>query len=171
MPSGVYPRKYTGINKNCIVCNKEFYVQPSGLKRKTCSKSCGLRTHKSNMLGYKHSMESKNKISKSSKGKPNGRIGIKLSEEHKNKLRASWKLGKRIKCGWGEYAKAHRWIVKQLGKPMICSHCFNVNAKRYDWANISGEYKWELSDWRRLCVKCHLHSDRKGELPCLIQEI
>lgn len=33
---------------------------------------------------------------------------------------------------------------------------------RYEWANISGEYKRELSDYESLCVSCHRIKDLKG---------
>lgn len=144
-------------------------VKPKGHKEQCkCFACTGIQYNQglkwSGMKGKKQTYKSKQLISKN-----NAKywLGKKLSEAHKESLKKAYKPGKRIKIGLGSYWKAHRWVLKQMGKPMICSHCFNVNAKRYDWANISGNYKHELSDWRRLCVKCHINLDRHGELPCL----
>ena len=34
-----------------------------------------------------------------------------------------------------------------------------MDKKRYHWANISGEYKRDLTDYKRLCVSCHRYFD------------
>ncbi len=53
----------------------------------------------------------------------------------------------------------HNWVERHLGKPKKCEHCSTTNAKQYDWANISQEYKRDLSDWKRLCRSCHAKYD------------
>lgn len=53
------------------------------------------------------------------------------------------------------YSGIHRWIAKRLGKPTKCAKCNTTDAKRFEWANISGEYKRDFTDWIRLCAKCH----------------
>lgn len=64
-----------------------------------------------------------------------------------------------------EYSMVHHWIVKKLGKPKLCADCGTTEDRVYHWANVSGQYKRELSDWRRLCVPCHVRADgqRKPE--------
>lgn len=57
------------------------------------------------------------------------------------------------------YAGIHQWIRKNLGKPMVCSECKITTAKMYNWANISGKYKRDFKDWKRLCGKCHWQFD------------
>jgi len=57
------------------------------------------------------------------------------------------------------YDALHKWVERQLGKPMICSKCGDAKRSRYHWSNISGEYKQDLSDWQRLCVPCHKNYD------------
>lgn len=57
------------------------------------------------------------------------------------------------------YNSLHRWVERQLGKPMLCSKCGNTELSTYHWSNISGEYKQDLSDWQRLCVSCHKNYD------------
>jgi hypothetical protein len=58
------------------------------------------------------------------------------------------------------YNALHVWVRRQLGTPEACSLCDTKTAKRYDWANISGEYKRDVSDWIRLCRGCHIRLDR-----------
>lgn len=54
----------------------------------------------------------------------------------------------------------HRWIERNHGKPMKCEECGTTEKKRYDWANISGQYKRDFSDWKRLCRSCHVKFDK-----------
>lgn len=65
----------------------------------------------------------------------------------------------RIKVNTNEYRKIHYWAETRLGKPMKCHKCGNIDRKRYHWANISGKYKKEITDWIRVCVKCHCKMD------------
>lgn len=58
------------------------------------------------------------------------------------------------------YSAIHRWVARRLGAPKICSNCKTTEARVYDWANISKEYKRVLTDWIRLCRKCHQTFDK-----------
>lgn len=70
------------------------------------------------------------------------------------------------------YGGLHRWVTKNLGRPQFCEECKKTsvpkNTKEYgkiryfQWANISGKYKRELSDWKRLCIPCHGKFDGKS---------
>ena|SRR5688572_23442853 len=53
--------------------------------------------------------------------------------------------------------QVHKWVEKQLGRPERCSKCDAVG--KVDLANISQEYKRELTDWEWLCRRCHMKSD------------
>jgi len=55
------------------------------------------------------------------------------------------------------YEGVHGWIKKRLKNPMICSCC--KKSGKVDLANISQEYKRDLSDWEWLCRKCHMIKD------------
>lgn len=103
------------------------------------------------------SKETKLRISKSLKG----RI---FTDEHKKKISLALKGEKSIEWKGDNvsYRGLHKWIENQLGKPMTCSICLNsnLNKTQYHWSNISGNYKRELSDWQRLCVKCHRQFDK-----------
>lgn len=63
------------------------------------------------------------------------------------------------------YHGVHDWIKSHWGKPEICEHCDakNLGGKRHQWANISGEYKRDRSDWIRLCAKCHYRFDGRDK--------
>lgn len=65
------------------------------------------------------------------------------------------------------YSALHCWIKSNYGFPSKCKDCGTTSAKQYDWANISGTYKRDIKDFKRLCVKCHkkfdVHLHPKGE--------
>ncbi len=96
------------------------------------------------------SEELKRKISKSN-------IGRKWSQEQKDRIKGenhhNWK-GDKVK-----YDALHAWIKRRLKKPSCCDNC--RKEKDLDLANISGNYKRDLSDWRWLCRKCHINSDNR----------
>ena len=60
------------------------------------------------------------------------------------------------------YTGIHKWVARHLGKPDTCKHCnkSGLTKQRIHWANISREYKRELSDWIRLCAYCHKQYDK-----------
>lgn len=60
------------------------------------------------------------------------------------------------------YRQLHLWVQKELGKPQLCSECGDNSDKKYQWSNISGDYLWDLKDWRRLCLPCHARVDDIG---------
>lgn len=90
------------------------------------------------------------------KGKPSIEFAKKRDENRPRGERAyQWK---------GEdvgYRDIHHWIEKQLGKPMRCQDCKDSTRSRYHWANVSGEYKRDIIDWKRLCVPCHMKLDKE----------
>jgi len=57
------------------------------------------------------------------------------------------------------YGSMHDWVKRELGKPKFCETCKTTKAKKYEWANLSGECKRDVSDWKRLCTKCHRKLD------------
>lgn len=64
-----------------------------------------------------------------------------------------------------EYTMLHSWVRKQLGTPQHCVKCLSKSPRRwYDWANISGEYHKDLTDWIRVCRPCHKIMDRNAPL-------
>ncbi len=59
-----------------------------------------------------------------------------------------------------KYGAQHMWIYAQRGKASKCSFDPTHVRKMYHWANISGEYKRDVSDYMELCVPCHSRYDR-----------
>ena len=59
------------------------------------------------------------------------------------------------------YVAKHMWINKHYGKARSCSFNKNHKSTRYHWANISGKYKREVTDYIPLCPSCHKIFDRK----------
>lgn len=60
------------------------------------------------------------------------------------------------------YTGLHQWVQRKLGTPSLCVHCGTTEAKRFEWANVSRQYKRDLSDWIRLCAICHKKYDNVG---------
>lgn len=66
------------------------------------------------------------------------------------------------------YKGIHNWMTRTYGQPKYCESCDSTNAARFDWANISGEYLRDRSDWERLCRSCHMKKDGRGISACII---
>ena len=59
------------------------------------------------------------------------------------------------------YFGVHDWMTAEYGQPKHCEDCGTTDpSKRYEWANISGEYRRDLSDFKRLCKYCHNNHDK-----------
>lgn len=104
--------------------------------------------------------EWKDKIGESNKGK------IRTDENRKkiSKTLTGKYVGEKAYQWKGEnvgYCALHIWVKKHLGQPTKCEHCEKdgLTGHQIHWANKSGEYKRDLTDWLRLCVKCHRKYD------------
>jgi len=98
----------------------------------------------SGFLGKTHSPEAREKMAESKRGERNPGYG--KTEE----LSPNWK-GDEV-----GYFGVHDWMTTHYGQPIGCDDCGTDDpVKRYEWANISGEYRRDRSDFRRLCKKCH----------------
>ena len=74
--------------------------------------------------------------------------------ELQGEVRPAWK-GENV-----SYRNLHRWVERFLGKPRTCSSCETfVQGKGIHWANKSHLYQRNLTDWVRLCAKCHAAYD------------
>ena len=85
-------------------------------------------------------------------------ISKKVSDSLRGKFGPSSRRWKGIDAG---YVAKHMWIVKNYGKASKCEICHAKTASRYEWANISGEYKRDISDYMQLCPSCHRKMDGK----------
>lgn len=137
----------------CVNCDKQ--IPPY---RKFCTLICCWK----NKIGKQHGWG--NKISQALAGK-------RKSKEHVAKVAKALTGRKRPEItgekhyGWKgnkiQYGSLHDWVAAKLGRPKKCVCCGRSSEDTiYQWSNISGEYKRDLSDWERLCVKCHRLKDR-----------
>lgn len=112
-------------------------------RRNFCSKKCAAY---SNAVG---------RVPPSQKGKTAWNKGLK--KFNPGELNGVWK-GDKV-----TYRPLHSWVQRSLGTPYKCEFCkkSNLRSRQYHWANKSHQYKRELSDWIRLCVKCHMEYDKK----------
>lgn len=95
-------------------------------------------------LGKTHTPEVRARISAAKMGKANPAFG--KTEERSSR----WK-GDAV-----GYAGVHDWMTAQYGQPKHCEDCGTTNPRRrYEWANISGEYRRDRADFKRLCKRCH----------------
>lgn len=133
--------------------------------------------NKGKVGAQKHSDETKIKMSETHKriGSPwlKGKVvpsetRKKMSETHK-KLGSGSRLPKLVgenNKNWkgddAGYGAKHDWVRSRFGKPNKCEFC-GTTKSRFEWANVSGQYKRVRSDWKRLCKKCHIHYDEIPE--------
>lgn len=116
-------------------------------RKKYCSVMCKKKY-------FRHSQEIIDRIRKK-------KIGRKIHSEkwkrvltnQRDEKSPSWK-GDKVGY-WG----LHLWVKKKLGRPLLCEHCKTITAKRFEWANKSGLYRRDKSDWLRLCTSCHRKYD------------
>lgn len=83
-------------------------------------------------------------------------FGKVFSEERKKKIGMSH-LKEKSYIWKGEdagYSSKHKWIHRHIGKASQCEFC-GKTGDWIDWANKSGLYKRELTDWMQLCRSCH----------------
>lgn len=86
---------------------------------------------------------------------------------HKHKILKGRPIGKKNPMWKGDkvgYHGLHKWIAKWKGKPIGCEICKDYNKNKiYYWASKSRQYKRDLSDWLRLCGKCHFAYDKQNK--------
>lgn len=100
--------------------------------------------------GYKQSEEHRARIAAANTGK---KWSAETHAKRDKEMHHNWK-GDKVTY-WG----IHKFIAFHKGRPRTCEHCKRTDAKIYDWANKSHEYKRDLDDWIRLCRKCHIAYD------------
>lgn len=122
----------------------------------------------SGMTGKTHSIEARMKMRIAKLGKrmsPN----TEFKKGHKNpyemKRIANLARDERNHNWKGDevgYNALHTYINRKLGKPRECMDCgfTSDNGRQFHWANISGNYTRDLSDWERLCASCHYKKDK-----------
>lgn len=111
------------------------------------------------MYGKKQTKESIEKTRQANLGHIGWNKGLKHSSYTIAKM-SQIKMGSNNPYWKGDnvgYAALHNWIRRRLLKPERCPLC-EVSAP-YDLANISQEYKRDITDWEWLCRRCHMLKD------------
>ena len=136
------------LTKVCRNCGKQFNKPPKSSllqwsRRFCCSVECGNSSKETSWL-VKYQIKKGQVLSPGTVFKKGQTAGEK---------NVNWK-------GRGaSYVSKHMWMSYHFGTPMYCEHCNTTKKRMYHWANVSGEYKREKSDWLRLCVPCHKRYD------------
>lgn len=84
-----------------------------------------------------------------------GCVAIEKAKERRNSGNVNWK-GDAVGL-----SALHGWVKRRLQKPNACQKC--DSNKPLDLANISQQYKRDLSDWEWLCRRCHITNDGRIE--------
>lgn len=135
------------LEKKCVICRKTFKkpkwasVDYFTYVSKYCSRKC-LDNSK---LGNTYR-----------RGKKHPNIWNKGLSLPKGELNQSWRGND------AGYSAKHKWIKEIKGSPETCEHCSKTGLKKQQihWANKDHKYKRILTDWIRLCAKCHQAYDR-----------
>lgn len=153
----------------CLHCESEFKTIPSRIKDgkgKFCSKPCANTAWKGKSRSPETQIKRGQRLSVITEFKKGQASWNKGMDYMKDDAHPMWK-GDTV-----GYQALHSWINRKLGSPRKCSKCKTTTAKKFEWANLSQKYKRDLTDWKRLCTKCHNKFDdivnrgwktRKGE--------
>lgn len=166
--------------KRCLFCNEKFdrplrsQRDPNNpfkiswsqyRKVKFCSPECRHK-YQSKILSGKNSYNWKG-------GKPKCLDCGKLLTSYSRKRckPCSYKFRRGInhqgyKQHLGNYKYLHAVVRENLGDPEKCVHCGKTGQRikgkwTIHWANISGKYLRDASDWIALCVPCHKKYDNR----------
>jgi len=108
------------------------------------------RQHMSDIhKGHIHTEEQKRKISEKLMGHPvSDKAKRAISHANRDEGNGMWK-GDDV-----SYIPLHAWVKLRLGKANHCDNNIN-HMGSFVWANISGNYKRDLTDWHQLCNSCN----------------
>lgn len=146
------PKTKTGKYIKCPQCGKEKYRSLSLIRQgvKYCSPKCSNASRKGKIPKNIEYARSRSQMQKGHEP------FVKYGEDH-------WAYQKENPS----YRAVHAWIVKKYGKAKQCENTkcvyprkdrrgkMMIEPKSYQWANISGEYKRDRSDFKELCASCH----------------
>jgi len=68
------------------------------------------------------------------------------------------------------YRNIHHWVNTTKPKSGTCESCgkSGLSGKYIHYANISGNYKKDIADWKELCAKCHQVFDKRYKVGSLM---
>jgi len=127
-------------SKICIVCGKEFFKTPNLSQRawELSRKYCSIPCRVKDLP------------------MPKRKTPYPSGADH-----PSWK-GDKV-----GYFALHAWVNKVKGRANHCGNpnCQTKSPKKFEWSNISGEYKRDIDDYESLCTWCHRKKDLNGKIP------
>lgn len=158
--------KNSRVIKKCLCCGKEFWVK---FYRKNTAKYCSLSCRSKiiafknfknrNGFGFKKGhIPWNNGLTKEVDGKLRYLSEFrKTNKEIQNRLRKKDKNHFNWKGDDVGYRGLHIWVQNRLGIPNNCEYCGKIGLKgrQIHWANKGHKYLRNLTDWIRLCIKCH----------------
>lgn len=152
------------MTRNCDYCKQEYSRRPSVLG-KFCSNTC---KGKGNLVQHQNLTY---RIPKGSIpwNKNKGRVNRECPQCKKvNSILLSQSRGFCNKHCFDKYqthkvpktyGTLHAWVRRNFDTPSLCEHCGTNKSKKFEWANITGQYLLDRSDWARLCCQCHRRYD------------
>lgn len=166
----------------CLVCEKKLNIPIYRVKAgrgKYCSLKCKYKGME-DWIPWNKGIKGSVKPNKTSFKKGNipwtkGKKGIHMNPATEfKKGNIPWSTGKQRSEITGknhplwkgdavQYNALHSWIYRTLGQPSFCNRCKTIKSKRFMWHNISGKYKREITDWERVCARCHAHEHKAWE--------
>jgi hypothetical protein len=142
----------------CVYCKKVYRVKRYRVEvAKYCSYKCYWENKKGNVLPNSGQFQAGHRLNK---GKPRpDMVGNKLSvgRTPHNKDKREGNKVRYLLIENNTYDSLHYWVRKHNGKPSFCEECNST--KNVEWANKSGKYLKDLTDWIRLCRTCHRKHD------------
>lgn len=154
------------MKKICSICDTTFNVRG---KRQITAKYCSVKCKAISQKGKVFWINTKGVRTNTGrthfkKGMTAWNKGVKTGLVPKSAFKKGDNLGEKHFAWKGDtvgYVGLHRWVRRMLGESYKCEQC---NSMRFvQWANKSGEYKRDLTDWVRLCRKCHHRYDNISE--------
>jgi hypothetical protein len=116
--------------------------------------------------GATHSSESRQRMSTAHKGSV-------FTDDHRARLRerSNDHLQSDRHYGWkgdaASYLSKHQWVYRRKPRTGECEECgtrppaFRNRTTGTEFANVSGEYRRDVDDYRELCHACHTTFDQE----------
>lgn len=160
-------------NSACLICGAEFYCPPCRKAEghgKYCSYACmGVAKKGQRDPNLTYQIPKGNVPWNKGKGRRDttcGHCGVAISvldSQGKSETRYCSQrchyAAARLPDNQLTYAALHNRIRESYGTPSQCENCGTSDSKKFEWANISGDYRLDRDDWARLCCQCHRRYD------------
>lgn len=178
----------TGRVVQCDICSKDFYRAGFHLRRHKsilCSVGCAGKLHSLNKKGVASPLRSPQLPDRQCK-KCNKVFGVRDTKKGRvrvfcslscatiwrnksveNREKVRFALSGEKQYNWkgdnASYFTIHSWLRRKYGSAYKCEKCGTKNSPKYEWANISKEYKRDVKDYIQLCNSCHSLYDNKSK--------